>query len=114
MLPIALLSKKNLTSRLALRQNQRCCVLFRPFRRSPLPAPPQRRRLMAGEPGSLVLFSFLLFPGSLMKAILVPKPGGPEALVWGEAPDPVPGLGEGVVRVRATAVNRSEQIGRAS
>ena len=33
-----------------------------------------------------------------MKAILVPKPGGPEALVCGEAPDPVPGPGEVVVR----------------
>src|ERR1035438_6844131 len=56
------------------------------------------------------LFSFLLFPGSLMKAILVPKPGGPEALVWGEAPDPVPGPGEVVVRVRATAVNRADLL----
>jgi tumor protein p53-inducible protein 3 len=45
-----------------------------------------------------------------MKAILVPKPGGPEALVWGEAPDPVPGLGEVVVRVRATAVNRADLL----
>jgi tumor protein p53-inducible protein 3 len=45
-----------------------------------------------------------------MKAILVPKPGGPEALVWGEAPDPVPGPGEVVVRVRATAVNRADLL----
>jgi tumor protein p53-inducible protein 3 len=45
-----------------------------------------------------------------MKAILVPKPGGPEALVWGEAPDPVPGPDEVVVRVRATAVNRADLL----
>jgi tumor protein p53-inducible protein 3 len=45
-----------------------------------------------------------------MKAILVPKPGGPEALVWGEAADPVPLPGEVVVRVRATAVNRADLL----
>jgi len=45
-----------------------------------------------------------------MKAILVPKPGGPEALVWGEAPDPVLLPGEVVVRVRATAVNRADLL----
>lgn len=43
-----------------------------------------------------------------MKAILVPKPGGPEALVYGDAPDPVPGPDEVLVRVRATAVNRAD------
>lgn len=45
-----------------------------------------------------------------MKAILVPKPGGPEALVYTEAPDPVPADGEVVVRVRATAVNRADLL----
>ena len=45
-----------------------------------------------------------------MKAILVPKPGGPEALVWGEAPDPVAAPGEVVVRIRATAVNRADLL----
>jgi len=45
-----------------------------------------------------------------MKAILVPKPGGPDALVYGDAPDPVPGPGEVVVRVRATAVNRADLL----
>lgn len=43
-----------------------------------------------------------------MKAILVPTPGGPEALVYGEAPDPEPGSGEVMVRVKATAVNRAD------
>lgn len=45
-----------------------------------------------------------------MKAILVPKPGGPEALVYGDAPDPVPGPGEVLVRIRATAVNRADLL----
>lgn len=45
-----------------------------------------------------------------MKAILVPKPGGPEALVWGEAPAPVPGPDEVLVRVKATAVNRADLL----
>lgn len=45
-----------------------------------------------------------------MKAILVPKPGGPDALVYGEAPDPVPGPDEVLVRVRATAVNRADLL----
>ena len=45
-----------------------------------------------------------------MKAILVPKPGGPDALVYGDAPDPVPGPDEVLVRVRATAVNRADLL----
>ena len=45
-----------------------------------------------------------------MKAILVPSPGGPEALVFGDAPDPVPGPDEVVVRVKATAVNRADLL----
>jgi putative PIG3 family NAD(P)H quinone oxidoreductase len=45
-----------------------------------------------------------------VKAILVPSPGGPEALVWGDAPDPVAGPDEVVVRVRATAINRADLL----
>ena len=45
-----------------------------------------------------------------MKAILVPSPGGPEALVLGEAPEPVLREGELLVRVRATAVNRADLL----
>ena len=45
-----------------------------------------------------------------MKAILVPSPGGPEALVPGEAPEPVLRDGELLVRVRATAVNRADLL----
>jgi putative PIG3 family NAD(P)H quinone oxidoreductase len=45
-----------------------------------------------------------------VKAILVPAPGGPEALVWGDAPEPAPRDGEVLVRVRATAVNRADLL----
>ncbi len=45
-----------------------------------------------------------------MKAILVPASGGPEALVFGEAPEPALRDGEVLVRVRATAVNRADLL----
>lgn len=45
-----------------------------------------------------------------MKAILVPVPGGPEALVFGQAPEPLLRDGEVIVRVRATAVNRADLL----
>ncbi len=45
-----------------------------------------------------------------MKAILVPAPGGPEALVFAEAPEPALRDGEVLVRVRATAVNRADLL----
>ena len=45
-----------------------------------------------------------------MKAILVPAPGGPEALVFGEVPEPALRDGEVLVRVRATAVNRADLL----
>ena len=41
-----------------------------------------------------------------MYAITIPEPGGPEALVWAEVPDPVPGEGEVLVEVVASAVIR--------
>ncbi|MCR9126487.1 MAG: NADPH:quinone oxidoreductase family protein [Rhodobacteraceae bacterium] len=40
-----------------------------------------------------------------MKAMLSTAPGGPETLVLSELPDPVPGKGELLVRVRAAGVN---------
>lgn len=45
-----------------------------------------------------------------MKAILIPKPGGPEALVYGQTADPVPGPNEVVVNVRAAGVNRADLL----
>ncbi|KAB1159231.1 NAD(P)H-quinone oxidoreductase [Micromonospora sp. AMSO12t] len=47
-----------------------------------------------------------------MRAMTVPEPGGPDALVWSEVPDPEPGPGEVVVDVRASAVNRADLLQR--
>ncbi|MEU6481651.1 NAD(P)H-quinone oxidoreductase [Streptomyces sp. NPDC047017] len=47
-----------------------------------------------------------------MHAITIPEPGGPDALVWDEVPDPVPGEGEALVEVVAGAVNRADILQR--
>jgi putative PIG3 family NAD(P)H quinone oxidoreductase len=47
-----------------------------------------------------------------MRAVIVPDPGGPEALVVTDLPDPTPGPGEVVVDMRATAVNRADVMQR--
>ncbi|MFG2936493.1 NAD(P)H-quinone oxidoreductase [Streptomyces sp. NPDC048282] len=47
-----------------------------------------------------------------MHAITIPEPGGPEALVWDEVPDPVPAEGEALVEVVASAVNRADIMQR--
>ncbi|MER5559395.1 MULTISPECIES: NAD(P)H-quinone oxidoreductase [unclassified Streptomyces] len=47
-----------------------------------------------------------------MYAITIPEPGGPEALIWAEVPDPVPGEGEVLVEVAAAAVNRADVLQR--
>lgn len=47
-----------------------------------------------------------------MHAISVVTPGGPENLVWTQAPDPVPGEGEVLVEVAASAVNRADVLQR--
>ncbi|MGW3937220.1 NAD(P)H-quinone oxidoreductase [Streptomyces phaeochromogenes] len=47
-----------------------------------------------------------------MRAITIPEPGGPEALVWDEVPDPVRGEGEVLVEVAASAVNRADLLQR--
>lgn len=47
-----------------------------------------------------------------MYAMTIPEPGGPEALVWAEVPDPVPGEGEVLVEVAASAVNRADILQR--
>jgi putative PIG3 family NAD(P)H quinone oxidoreductase len=43
-----------------------------------------------------------------MHAVVVTEPGGPEVLRWTEVPDPVPGPGEVLVSVAASAVNRAD------
>jgi putative PIG3 family NAD(P)H quinone oxidoreductase len=47
-----------------------------------------------------------------MRAITIERPGGPEALIWAEAPDPQPGPGEVVVEVTAAGVNRADVMQR--
>ena len=47
-----------------------------------------------------------------MHAITIPEPGGPEALVWAEVPDPEPAEGEVLVEVAASAVNRADLLQR--
>ncbi|MEF2527477.1 NAD(P)H-quinone oxidoreductase [Streptomyces sp. CS62] len=47
-----------------------------------------------------------------MHAITIEQPGGPEALVWDRAPDPVAGEGEVLVDVAASAVNRADLLQR--
>ncbi|AZK95255.1 MULTISPECIES: NAD(P)H-quinone oxidoreductase [Streptomyces] len=47
-----------------------------------------------------------------MYAITIPEPGGPDALLWAEVPDPVPGEGEVLVEVVASGVNRADVLQR--
>lgn len=47
-----------------------------------------------------------------MKAITIPRPGGPDVLTWTTVPDPEPGPGEVLVDVAASAVNRADLLQR--
>ncbi|GAA4085340.1 NAD(P)H-quinone oxidoreductase [Nocardioides kongjuensis] len=47
-----------------------------------------------------------------MRAVTQSAPGGPETLVVTELPDPVPGPGEVLLEVAATAVNRADLLQR--
>ena len=47
-----------------------------------------------------------------MRAVVVPEPGGPDALVVTDLPDLVPGPGEVVLDVVASAVNRADTLQR--
>ncbi|MFD5828212.1 NAD(P)H-quinone oxidoreductase [Lentzea sp. NPDC060358] len=47
-----------------------------------------------------------------MRAITVREPGGPDVLEWTEVPDPVPGPGEVLIDVAASAVNRADLLQR--
>ena len=47
-----------------------------------------------------------------MHAITIPEPGGPDALVWAEVPDPEPGPDEVLIEVTASAVNRADLLQR--
>ncbi len=47
-----------------------------------------------------------------MRAVIAPEPGGPEALIVTDLPDPSPGPGEVVIEVVASAVNRADTLQR--
>jgi putative PIG3 family NAD(P)H quinone oxidoreductase len=47
-----------------------------------------------------------------MRAITIPEFGGPDVLTWAEVPDPVPGPGEVLVDVVASAGNRADLLQR--
>jgi putative PIG3 family NAD(P)H quinone oxidoreductase len=47
-----------------------------------------------------------------MRAITVREPGGPDVLEWTEVADPVPGRGEVLIDVAASAVNRADLLQR--
>ena len=47
-----------------------------------------------------------------MRAVIAPDPGGPDALVVADVPDPQPGPGEVVIDLTATAVNRADTLQR--
>ena len=47
-----------------------------------------------------------------MRAVIAPHPGGPEVLQVQDVPDPVPGPGEVVIAVAATAINRADLLQR--
>jgi putative PIG3 family NAD(P)H quinone oxidoreductase len=47
-----------------------------------------------------------------MRAVTAPEPGGPEALIISEHPDPEAGPGEVVIDVVASAVNRADTLQR--
>jgi putative PIG3 family NAD(P)H quinone oxidoreductase len=47
-----------------------------------------------------------------MWAVRFDGSGGPDVVRWGELPDPVPGRGEGLGRVHASALNRADLLQR--
>ena len=47
-----------------------------------------------------------------MHAVVITEPGGPDVLQWTEVEDPVPGAGEVLVDIAASAVNRADLMQR--
>ena len=47
-----------------------------------------------------------------MRAVTAPEPGGPDALIVSDLPDPEPGPGEVVIDIVASAVNRADTLQR--
>lgn len=47
-----------------------------------------------------------------MKAVVITRPGGPEVLAIHDVPRPVPGAGEALINVKASALNRADALQR--
>ena len=47
-----------------------------------------------------------------MKAVEISQPGGPDVLKLVDRPDPVPGMGEVLIKVAAAGVNRPDLMQR--
>jgi putative PIG3 family NAD(P)H quinone oxidoreductase len=47
-----------------------------------------------------------------MRAVVITEPGGPEVMRWLEVPDPVPGPGDVIIEIAASAVNRADLMQR--
>jgi putative PIG3 family NAD(P)H quinone oxidoreductase len=47
-----------------------------------------------------------------MKAVTIPRPGGPEVLTWADMPDPSAGTGEVLIEVVAAGVNHADLLQR--
>ena len=73
-------------------------------------------RPIARLPALAILFAarYKGFPReeAAMHAVVITEPGGPEVLQWTEVEDPVPGAGEVLVDVAASAVNRADLMQR--
>ena len=46
----------------------------------------------------------------MMRAAQLTQPGGPENLYIGEVSTPVPGEGDVLIKVKATAINRADTL----
>src|SRR5580692_9558311 len=51
-------------------------------------------------------------PTSVMKAVVITRPGGPEVLALKDLPQPLPRVGEVLIRVHAAGLNRSDLYSR--
>src|SRR5690606_24650194 len=58
------------------------------------------------------LFLSLFSCDLAMRAVVITRPGSPEVLTIEERPDPEPGAGDVLVRIRASSLNRADLLQR--